>query len=126
MQLTIMGEKINITSKDYKKEIESAFNEMEAIEVTKLYLHMMVLEDEEDELIDGYDSGWKKQKDTNKDMTEHLLNIWRNKIRLNHIKERILLINLNINNESCDGDSYSSESVCEMDTVEQQMNSISI
>jgi hypothetical protein len=126
MQLTIMGEKINITSEEYKKEIHKAFNEMEAIEVTKLYLHMMVLEDEEDELIDGYDSGWKKQKDTNKDMTEHLLNIWRNKIRLNHIKERILIINLNINNEECDGDSYTSESVCEMDMVEQQMNSITI
>ena len=96
MMLQIMGEYVMITDMQYVQELTRIFNEMDAIEVKKLTMQLLVLEDTETELLDGYESDWpKKNKKRSKNWTEYLLNIWRTRKMIDHINARISIKNIN-------------------------------
>ena len=96
MMLQIMGEYVMITDMQYVQELTRIFNEMDAIEVKKLTMQLLVLEDTETELLDGYESDWpKKNKKRSKNWTEYHLNIWRTRKMIDHINARISIKNIN-------------------------------
>lgn len=96
MILQIMGEYVNMTDMQYIRECAKIFNEMDAIDAKKLTMQLLVLEDTETELLDGYESDWpKRNKKRSKNWTEYLLNIWRTRKMIDHINARISIKNIN-------------------------------
>lgn len=98
MRLNVMGEHIYMTDEQYYREIAELFNECEKIEPQSLHMELMVLEDTELELQDGYDSGWERHRPVNyENEVEKLFEIWRVNYKINHIRLRINLRNLTFN-----------------------------
>ena len=98
MRLNVMGEHIYMTDEQYYREMSNMFNECEKIEPQSLHMELMVLEDTELELQDGYDSGWERHRPVNyENEVEKLFEIWRVNYKINHIRLRIDLQNLTFN-----------------------------
>jgi hypothetical protein len=98
LRINVLGEEVVVTESQYKKECAKIFNDMEKINVKRLSIELMILEDTQSELMDGYDSSWINHSDENsKNWSEYLLEIWRIKCKIEHIKERIHIRSLNFN-----------------------------
>jgi len=107
LRINVLGEEVIMTESQYKKECEKIFNDMEKINVKRLSIELMILEDTENELMDAYDSSWINHTDEDsKNWSEYLLDIWRTKCKIEHLKERINIRSLNfkiIQKEEFDG-----------------------
>jgi len=97
INIQVMGETLLLTEKEYAKECNKIFNEMDAIDVKMLTMQLIVLEDTENDLLDGYDSQWykKKNKKRSRNWTEYLLDLWRTRKMIDHINARINIKNMN-------------------------------
>jgi len=113
MKLEILYETVYVSDKYYQEEVAKAFKEIEALSPERLSLELLCLEDQEQDLTDGYDSGWTKNKLTWEDQTEHLLDLWKTTIRIEHVKLRLQLHSMSTwlfnalepREQMCDGDS---------------------
>lgn len=96
MRIEVIGESVLLTDQQYRREVQEAFNECEKIEPERLYTQLVILEDTENELMDGYDSGWTRcAADSYSNWADYLVEIWRTQIRINHIQSRIKLAEFN-------------------------------
>jgi hypothetical protein len=107
LRINVLGEEVIVTENQYKRECAKIFHDMEKINVKRLSIELMILEDTENELMDGYDSSWINNSDENsKNWSEYLLEIWRTKCKIDHLKQRIHIRSLNfkiIQQEEFDG-----------------------
>jgi hypothetical protein len=123
MHITVMDESMYITDVEYNREIYKLFNECEKVDPRKLNTELMVLEDTESDLMDGYDSGWESlENDKFKDMFQLMLELWRVNYRIKHIRLRINLQNISFFNTT-----IFSEPRCDaMDTLMGNLQGIQI
>ena len=97
LRINVLGEEVVVTEAQYKKECAKIFNDMEKINVNKLSIELMILEDTESELMEGYESSWINHGEENSNTwSKYLLEIWRTKCKIEHLKDRISIRSTNI------------------------------
>lgn len=85
-----------LTSQAYLREVREAFQEIEAVDVSRLTTKLVIYEDELAELLDQYNPYNDEGPYCYTDIEEHLLDLWRTTLRIRHIRERILLSSFEI------------------------------